>query len=163
MPLAVSLRFDFIDDKGKTSFTKVRVPNGFSISDYASCARGIAQTMANISTARISRVSFNVGVDLSSATIKATASGLSDIAQKALIGFSTVVSGFRTKIKLPGFSETKVLAGSDTVDQSDADVAALLSAFESGIAVTGGTVQPTDIRQNDVASTDYAREVFRRK
>jgi len=163
MVLAVSLRLDFIDNKGKTSFTKVKVPNGFSISDYGEFGVAMGQLLANISTGRISNVSFSVGIDLSGATIKAVASGLSDIAQKAFFGFSTAVAGFRTKMKIPALSEVKVVVGSDTLDQADADVAAFISAMEVGIVVTGGTIQPTDIRENDVISTDYAREIFRKK
>lgn len=163
MVLAVAVRFDLQDDKGKTSFTKIRVPNGFSISQFTEFVQGAAQLMANISTARITRAGFVVSLDLSGATIKGVASGLSDIAQKAMFGFSTVVGGFRTKLKLPCFSESKINAGTDTVDQSDADVAALITAMENGIAVTGGTVEPTDMRENDVNGTDYARELFRKK
>jgi len=163
MALAVSLRFDFIDAKGKTSFTKVRVPTGFSISDYSTAALAIGQTIANISNCRITRASFCVGLDLSTSTIKAVASGLSDIAQKALLGFSTALAGFRTKLKLPAISEVKVVAGSDSLDQADVDVAAFISAMEIGLTTTEGVLQPTDMRQNDITSLDYARELFRKK
>lgn len=163
MVLAVSLRLDFIDGKGKTSFTKVRIPNGFSISDYGEFGVSMGQLIANLSNGRITNVSFSVGIDLSGATIKAVASGLSDIAQKAFYGFSTAVSGFRTKMKIPALSESKVIVGSDALDQSDADIAAFITAMEVGIVVTGGTIQPTDTRANDIVSTDYARETFRKK
>jgi len=162
MVLAVSIRFDFVDNKAKTSFTKVRVPTGFEISHYSEFAVGLSQLFANISTGRITRVSFCVGLDLSGSIIKAIASGLSDVSQKALFGFSTVISGFRTKSKLPAISETKVIAGSDALDLGDADVAAFVSAMETGIVVTAGTVQPVDTRDNDVESLDFAHELFRK-
>lgn len=163
MVLAVTIRFDIQDQKGKKSFTKVRVPTGYELSHYGEFALGMAQLIANMSTGQITRVSFCVGLDLSGATIKAVASGLSDIAQKILIGFSTAVSGFRTKLKLPAISEVKIVAGSDSWNLADPDVAAFITAMENGIVVTGGTVQPTDMRQNDIVSTDYARELFRKK
>jgi len=163
MVLAVSIRFDFQDQKGKTSFTKVRVPNGFSIAQYSEFTVAMGQLLANLSSARVTRASFCVGLDLSGSTIKAVASGISDIAQKAILGFSTAVTGFRTKLKLPAFSETKIITGSDAVDEADLDIAAFVTAMENGIVVTGGTVSPTDIRENDIVSTDYAREFFRRK
>lgn len=162
MAVAVAFRFDFVDAKGKTSFTKINVPNGFSIAQYTEGVQAFAQLLANISTAQMTRASFVVSLDLSSATIKAVASGLSDIAQKALVGFSTVVARLRTKVKLPALSETKVNVGSDTLNQADPDVAAFLSAMENGIVVTGGTISPTDLRENDIATTDYARELFRK-
>jgi hypothetical protein len=162
MVLAVAVRCDFVDDKGKPSFTKIRVPTGFTVSQYIEFVQGMSQTLADISNCRITRASFVVGLDLSGATIKAVASGLSDIAQKALMGFSTAVAGLRTKLKLPALSETKVNTGSDTLDQADPDVAAFITAMENGIAVTGGTIAPTDSRENDVTTTDYARELFRK-
>lgn len=161
MPLAVSIRIDIVDAKGKSSFTKVRIPNGFTLAGYSEFAVGIAQLMANISTGRITNVSYCVSLDLSGAVIKSAASGLSDIAQKMLWGFSTAVAGFRTKMKIPAISELKVISGSDAINLADPDVGAFLSAMEIGILVTGGTVQPTDMRQNDITTTDYAREIFR--
>jgi len=162
MALAVSIRFDFVDAKGKTSFTKVRVPNGFSIVAYGEFAAAMAQLITDLTQSRLTSASFSVAVDLSSATIKATAGVLSDIAQKAMFGFSTAVAGFRTKFKLPALNETKVTAGSDAINQSDVDVAALITAMENGIVVTGGTISPTDQRGNDITSTDYAKELFRK-
>lgn len=163
MPLAVSMRFDFTDAKGKTSFTKVKVPTGFTISGYLDFGTIMAGLIADLSNCRLTRASFCVGLDLSSSTIKAVAGGLSDIAQKALFGFSTVVSGLRTKLKMPSISETKMVLGSDVLDQSDADVASFISAMENGIVVTGGTIEPTDLRGNNVSTLNYARELFRKK
>lgn len=160
--LAVSVRFDFVDNKGKTSFTKIRVPNGFSISQYTEFAQGMAQLITDLTQSRITRAGFSVGLDLSSSTIKAAPSVFSDIAQKVMFGFSTVLAGFRTKMKLPALNEDKVTAGSDAINQADADVAAFITAMENGIVVTGGTVSPTDLRGNDINGTDYATELFRK-
>jgi len=163
MVLAVSVRFDLQDDKGKTSFTKVRVPTGFSISQYGEFAQGMAQLIADLSQCKVTRASFCVGLDLSGASIKPAATAFSDIAQKILVGFSTVLAGFRTKMKIPALDENKVVAGSDALDLADPDVAGFLSAMENGIVTTGGTIQPTDMRLNDISGTDYARELFRKK
>jgi len=163
MALAVAVRFDMIDNKGKTSFTKVRIPTGFTIAAYTDFAQQMAQLISNVTQCQITRASFCVGLDLSGGTFKAVANALSDIAQKGFIGFSTAVAGLRTKIKLPALDETVVLSGSDALDQANANVAALLTGFENGITVTGGTISPTDMRQNDITTTDYARELFRKK
>lgn len=163
MALAVSVRFDMKDDKAKTSFTKVRVPTGFSIAQYTEFAQGMAQLIADISQCQVTRASFCVGLDLSGASIKPSPTAFSDIAQKILVGFSTVLAGFRTKMKIPALDETKVLAGSDALDQSDADVAAFITAMENGIVTSGGTIAPTDQRLNDINNTDYMRELFRKK
>lgn len=161
MAIAITVRFDFIDAKGATSFTKVRVPTGFTIAQYTEFVQAAGQLFANITTGRITRASFCFGIDLSGATIKGVPSGLSDVAQKAIVGFSTSVSGARTKLKIPAISEVLVVAGSDALDQADPAVAAFLAAMENGIVVTGGTVAPSDGREQDIVSTDYAREYFR--
>lgn len=162
MVLAVSIRFDVVDAKGKPSFTKVRVPNGFALADYAEFGVAMAQLIATATTGEITRSSFCIDIDLSGATIKALASGLSDVAQRASFGFGTVLAGFRTKLRLPAFSEVKILPASDLVDQADGDVASFVAAMEGGIAVTAGTVAPSDMRENDIDALSYAREQFRK-
>jgi hypothetical protein len=163
MALAFSVRFDIVDNKGKRSFTKVRVPTTFAIADYIDFAQQMAQLIANISTGRITGASLCAGLDLSTATIKASPSGLSDIAQKGFYQFSTAAPGFRNRVKVPALSEAKVVLGSDAIDQTDADVINFIDAMEDGIVVTGGTISPTDHRENDIVSTDFARELFRKK
>lgn len=162
MALAVSIRFDFVDGKGKPSFTKVNVPNGFSIAQYTEFAQAMAQLITNLTQSRITRAGFSVGLDLSTSTIKAVPNVLSDIAQKVMFGFSTVLAGFRTKMKLPALNEDKVTVGSDALNQADPDVAAFIAAMENGVVVVGGTVSPCDQRENDINNTDYAKELFRK-
>lgn len=162
MPLAVSCRFEFVDGKGKTSFTKVRVPNGFAIADYRTFAQSMGQFLANVSNAKLTRASICVGLDLSSATIKVAVSGFADIAQKAYFGFTSAVSGLFARLKIPAISETIVAPGSDQIDQSNPDVAAFITAYETGIVTTGGTIQPSDDRENDIVGVNFARELFRK-
>lgn len=162
MPLAVSVRFDFVDSKNKTSFTKVRVPNGFALTDYQAFAVAMAQLMTNISVCRITRASVCIGLDLSGATLRAVATGTSDIAQKAFFQFRSVVPGFFNRVKIPTLNETKVPVGSDAIDQADVDVAAFTAAMTSGLTVTGGTIQPTDDREQDLTAVAFARELFRK-
>jgi len=163
MPLAVSVRFDFIDGEGETSFTKVHVPTGFTIAQYTEFAQSMGQLMANITDGAITGASFCVGIDLSGATIKALVTTGADIAQKALFGFGTALAGFRTKLKLPAFRTALITSGSDAVNQAHADIVAFDAAMENGIVVTGGTVSPCDLRGNDIDSLNYARELFRKK
>lgn len=163
MALAVTVRFDFVDQKSKPSFTKVRIPTGFSITAMTEFAQGMAQLIANISDGRLTRASICVGLSLATATLKATPDSDADIAEKGFFGFGTALAGFRTKMKLPAWNEIYTIAGSDAINQADPNVAAFLAAMEDGLAVTGGTIAPTDIRENDVTTTDYGRELFRKK
>jgi len=163
MALAVSIRFDFVDDKGKASFTKVHVPNGFTIAQYVEFAQGFGQLLTNASSAVLTRASVVFSIDLSGATIKAAAAFAADVAQKAFFQFRTAVTGFLARMKIPTLNELKVNSGSDSINQADADVAAFITAMENGIIVTGATISPCDDRGNDIVDTTIAREVFRRK
>jgi hypothetical protein len=163
MALAVSIRFDFVDDKGKTSFTKVYVPNGFTIAQYVEFAQGFAQLLANASQAVVTRASVVFSMSLAGATIKATANFVSDIAQKAFFQFRTAVGGFFARMKIPAVKETLVNVGSDSIDVDDLNVAAFITAMENGIVSSGVTIQPVDDRGNDIVDTTIAREVFRKK
>ena len=162
MALAVSIRLDFQDEKGKTSFTKVRIPTSFSIGTVTAFALGLAQLVSNISQCQITNVSTTFAIDLSGLSLKAAASAVADVAQKAYFAFRSAVTGFSKRLRIPTLDENRVNAGSDTLDTSHATVAAFVTAMESGIAVTGGTIPPTTERMQDLVALEEAREVFRR-
>jgi len=163
MALAVNVRFDLIDNKGKTSFTKIRVPTGFSIAQYIEFAQGAAQVIANTSNCKITSVSLTFGIDLTGLGLATVASGLADIYQKFRFQFNTAISGFKAKFQIPASSESLVTSGSDAVNIADVDVAAFIAAMNNGIVVTGGTVAFADNRGMDITSLQFAREVHRRK
>ena len=162
MALAITVRVEFIDDKGKTSFTKVRVPNGFTLSQYGEFGTALAQLLTNISICRVTGGSLTFAMDLSGLGLRTVAGITADIAEKAAFLFNTAITGLKAKLRIPTFRETLVPPGSDAVDLADVDVAAFKTAMESGIAVTGGTIEPTDDRENDITGLTTAREVKRR-
>ncbi len=163
MALAVSLRLDMRDDKGNTSFTKVRVPTGFTIADYIEFGQAIGQLIATIDAAAITRASVVFNVDISGLGLKSVAGGVSKVARKLYLQFTTAVTGFIGKTLFPALDEGKVIAGSDDVDDSDVDVAALVTAFEDGIVVTAGTMTMTNGRGHDLVALSDAKEQFRRR
>ena len=163
MALAVTVRYDFLDNKGATSFTKIRVPTTFSLSQYGEFGTAMAQLIADVSMCQITGGSLTFAIDLSGLGLAVTASIVSDIAEKAVFLFNTAITGIKAKLRLPTFDEFLVSPGSDAVDQVDVDVAAFIAAMENGIAVTGpATIQPTDDRTNDITTLTEAREVKRR-
>ena len=163
MALAVAVRFDFVDAKGKTSFTRVRIPTGFTISQYSEFVTGMGQFVSNISSCRISGASLTFNIDLSGLSLKGLPSSVADVAQKGYFSFLSAATGFYKRLRLPTFNETKVAANSDDIDTVDADVAAFTNAMANGIVTTGGTIQPQTERGYDLTSLSDAREVFRRK
>lgn len=162
MALATTIVFALEDDKGKTSNTKIRVPNTFAIADYVQFAQAAAQLIVNITNARVTGVSVNFGLDISSIGLKTVVSGVASVATKIQGLFSTA-SGILAKWLIPAPLETKVVAGSDDFDQTDTDIAALITANEDGIAVTGGTLQPTNGRGSDITAVSTMKETFLRR
>lgn len=163
MALAVSVRFDFRDNKGKNSFTKIYVPNGFSIANYIEFAQGFAQLLAQLSAARLTRCSLCFGLDLSGATLAPDAGVQADVAEKAFFQFASSEPGFFSRMKIPTISDVLVVDGSDQIDTGDPAVAAFITAMENGLVTVGGTIQPCTDREYDLVSTDFARELFRKK
>lgn len=162
MSLAVTVRFDFVDIKNSKSFTKIRVPTTFSIPQYLEFAIAMGQLLSNISAARITGASVTLAVSLSGLSLKAAAASVADVFQKGYFSFNSAATGFRKRLRIPTFDESKVGLGSDNIDTLDVDVAAFITAMENGIVVTGGTISPTTERGHDLVSINEAREVFRR-
>lgn len=163
MALAITLRLDFTDEVGNDSFTKLRLPTGFAISDYAEFAAAGAQLLAEISGATIHRASLTFNVSLSGLGLSTVPNIVSAVARKAYLAFTTAVTGFFSKTLIPTYAEGLTSVGSDDIDTTDPDVAALVSAFEDGIAVTGGTLEMTNGRGHDITNLDVAKEVTRRR
>lgn len=160
MAIATTIIFALEDDKGKKSNTKIKVPTGFAISDYQEFAEGAAQLITNITNAAVTSVSINFAVDLTGIGLKTVVSGVCSVTRK-IQGLYNTASGIIAKWLLPGLLETKVVAGSDNMDLTDSDVAALNTAYTSGVAVTGGTLTPTNGRGDDITSLSQMTETFR--
>ena len=162
MVLAFVARFDFRDDKGKTSFTKIRIPTGLNLGQVSQFSQAMAQLLTDFSNCEITGGSITLAIDLSGLSLKVSAQGLSDVAEKGAFIFNTAVTGFKARLRLPTFREFLVPSGSDAIDLAEPDVAAFVAAMENGIVTVGGTIAPTDDRLNDIVGVSKAREVKRR-
>jgi hypothetical protein len=67
----------------------------------------------------------------------------------------------RVRVNVPGLLESLVIPNSKELDLSEPAVAAIVVAMTSGIAVTGGTIQPSDIQEDDIIALEDALERFR--
>jgi len=163
MALATSIRFDFVDDKSKTSFTKVRVPSNIGLSDVIEFAQDMAQLLVDMTQGVLTGASITIDVDLSGvAGLKAAAGAISDVFTKGFVQFGSSVSGFFKRMAIPTFDETLVPVGGDAVDTANVDVAAFVASMESGLTVTSGTLAPVDKDGNDLTGVDYFRKTFRK-
>lgn len=163
MAIAVSLRFDIIDQKGKTSFTKIRVPTGRTIPAYIEFAQGIAQIILNNITGRITRASVCFSLDLSTAGLNPTPGGISKVAVKGNFRWNTNATGFKANMNIPSLLETLVVAGSDDINQVATAVSDFIDDVENGVAVTGGTMVFTNGRGHTITAISSAKERFRRR
>lgn len=159
---AVAVHFTIIDEKGKTSKTSVHVPTGFSVAQYTAFAQSMAQLIANIIDGQITEVSVSLPLSLSGATIRAVALAAADIFKKVFFQARSVVAGLVGKFNIPTYDEANTITGSDQVDQSDTEVAALIALIENGANISGEVVQPVDKRGNDLSTVSIARENFRK-
>lgn len=160
--MAVTINFTIQDAKGKTRMTKVRVPTGFSPSQYAEFALAMGQIIANLNDGAITEISVGIPLDLSAASIAAVALTIADTAKKAFFGVLSSVSGLFAKYVLPTYDEGLTVAGGDSIDTSDPAVAAFIALIESGTTVGGIPIAPVDKYTNDLESVNIAREQFRR-
>lgn len=154
MALALIVQIDFVDAKNKTSFTRVRVPNGFTIAQYTTFAQSLAQAVTNISGCRVTGAS--IGLNFTFTGLAAAATEAADVATKAYFKVRSAVAGFFAKFYLPTFDEALVLAGTDEINQADTAVAAYITLVETG----DGFVIPSDKYGGDLAEVTVAREHF---
>lgn len=157
---SIGVNFAFIDDKGDTSTTKVKIPTGLTIPGIVAFAQSAAQLFADFSTCRVTKVTACIGIDLSGLGLLASPTAQSDVSEKGLFNMRTASNTY-ARMFVPTISESLVVANSDALDPADADVIAFTTALEDGILTTGGTIVPVDTRGNEITEVTEAREFHR--
>lgn len=157
--MATEIIFEVEDRSGTKATTSVHVGTGFSIATLT----GFAVAWANAFDALINGVIRTatayirpIITGLTSNTIASTA----DVEHYGKFEFLTN-GGNRVKFTIPCLNEVAILAyDSDDLDQSEPEVAALITAMTVGIAVTGGTIVPCNVAEEDLTDCLFAREAF---
>lgn len=163
MAVAISVRVDFVDGTGQTSFTKIRIPTGFSIAQMVEFAQGAAQVVANMSDAQVTGASITVDFDLTGLGLRVVANAASEVARKAFFQFTSTFAALRAKFKIPTFDEILTTLGSDSINQAAAPVATFIASIENGIVVIGGTMIFTNNRTFHIAALELAYEQHSRR
>lgn len=150
MAVAFDLIFTFEDDSGDTSTTTVNIPTSFSLAQYIEFGRALAQLIDPLTGAKITSAEMGVTADISAVTSNTADTG-SDVQD---VGRFTFTTGQNRKVSLSvaGISSTVLADGTNNIDVADANVVALVNAMTNGLATAGGTIQPTDIGEDDVVS-----------
>jgi len=87
----------------------------------------------------------------------------SDVQEKGEFTMNTINS-FLHAVGVPTFDESLIIAGSDAIDTTQADVIDFVDALLDGLAVPStNTVIPVDSRGEDLTSIKSALERFRRR
>jgi hypothetical protein len=161
--MAIGILFTFQDGKGETSTTQVNLPSSTSTADAIVFGQQMATLLDPLVNGVITRVGIVLDVDLSTLGLNATASGTADVEEGARFGFRTSQGNF-TSMRVPTFLDSLITTGGNAVDQVNTDVAAFLTAMETGIDLSGaggsGVVEPSDRRDEDIVATSTAKEDF---
>lgn len=151
--------YTVVDDSGDEATTTINTPQGFSLAQWGEFAVSMATLLDAFLAGRVNSADLCLGVDISGLTSNSTLS-TGDREEIGAFQFGTL-QGFRVNVNIPGIDELVVADGTDDLDQTNADVSAFISAMETGIVTTGGTLTFCDVAEDDITSTIYARERFR--
>ncbi len=162
MPKALQVIFSFVDDKGKTATTSVNIETTHTLAGALEFAQEVAVLINNVTTCKITAVNVSAPVDISGLGLATSPGATSDIEEKGVFQYETA-GGWKTSVSVPGWSDLLVLSGTDTIDIADSDVAAFNDMMIDGITPTtyATLVEPSDTREDDIDSLDWARERFR--
>ena len=159
MVKAIEVTPTWRDQAGKTATNTLYVPNGLTLAQMQEGLEAAAILLDEVSGAVMENMGYVVDVDISGLTGN-TALSTSDVEDIGAFQFRTG-DNRPVNCNVPGILDTLSVTGSDALDQADTDIAAFVSMFEDGLATVGGTIQPTDVDEDDVVSLVYAREEVR--
>jgi hypothetical protein len=153
------IKYELSDVDNDLASFGIDVPSTFTLAQYTEFVRAKAVLLDAIVSGLISRASLRRAIDLSGLTGN---TGLSTSDREDVGNFVFRTAAFRKVVtRVPGIIEGLVLSNSDDLDQADTDVAAFISAMLNGISVTGGTISPSDVAEDDIIAIEEASERFR--
>lgn len=156
MALAPKIRFTVADNDGDKGNTEVHVQSGDTIAQYQTFAASYAAAMDDIALGAIQPIAtMSIPVDISALTGN-TLDATSDVEQIAAFQFLDA-NGEPAEVNVPGLILADVVAGSDSLNLADTQIAAFVTLMEDG----DGTVAPCSVSESDIVSTIYGRQETR--
>lgn len=156
MPLAPKIRFTVKDNDGDPGNTELHVQSGDTIAQYQTFAVAYAAAMDDIVLGAIQPIAtMSIPVDISALTGN-TLDATSDVEQIAAFQFADA-NGEPVDVNIPGLIIADVLAGSDSLNLADTQIAAFITLMEDG----DGTVEPCSVSEADIVATFYGRQETR--
>jgi hypothetical protein len=144
------------DDAGKAGNIKVFVPDSVTIAQLETYAIAFAEAADSVTGAKIEAASARMNLDISSASLKATAIADHPVQWGAIIGYSAAGTPYRHTQLIPAVDQ-------GLVDAGDFDVGDALVTALTALMVTGnGTVVPSDEYENDLTAVLGGEVTFRK-
>ena len=155
MALALIAQIDFVDAKNKTSFTRVRIPNGFTIAQYTTFTQELAQAVTNISGCRVTGASIGVnftftGLGAAAAAVDAVPSLATmklapHFGQRIFMPLSGIRRGSSSYGALQDTHSTLIMVCRCAARRGESDnarAAVTLSAQSAGVRITRILIRP---------------------
>ena len=156
MALAPTLSYTALDGDGDKATTEVHLPIGDTLARYTEFALAHTSTLEAIMNGNLDPIAtLSIPVDISALTGN-VATADSDVEQVAAFQFADT-NNEPVNVNVPGLDELKIVAGSDSLDTADAEVAAFITLMEVG----NGTIGPSSRAGFDIVDTFYARSMVR--
>lgn len=149
------------DASGDTAQASFFVQGGFTLAQYNEMAVDLANALDAVIGGVIDNMSLRIPVDITGLTGN-TIGATSDVGDVGQLQFRSTENR-PVRINVPGIMESLVAAGSDDLDQAAAPMAALLAAMEDGVTTLAGVIQPCNVGEDDIETTEFARERFRNR
>lgn len=154
MPYKIT--YDITDNDGDEADTSVWVPEGGTIPHYEEFAWRWASHIDPLIFGIFRQLAkLTIPIDIS-ALAGNIASADSDVEQVAAFEFVTA-QGSQVKFNIPALNELDILNFTDEMDTADPNIAAVIAMFEDGLLIGATQVQPTNIAEEDIVGTLYAR------
>lgn len=156
MPIPIEIVYTIEDRRKRTATTSVKLGSGETKTRVGLFAVAFADVIDNLINGIIRSAVAFLNVDISGLTSN-TATSDSDVEEIAAASFKT---GINTKVdvNIPAVLETLVDNDTGNLNLAAGAVAAFVTMMEDGIAVTGGTIIPCDIGEEDGLQLVYFRE-----
>jgi len=161
MPVPNTVKLTIRDRSGDLGSTSFFVQPAFSLAQFNEMAEILVNAVDAVIGGVITGTTMRLPADMSALTGN-TAGATSDVGDIGQFQFRTVENRI-VRCNIPGILETLVADNSDDIDQAAPAAAALIAAFEDGLTVIGGTIEPCNKGEDDILSVEFARERFKNR
>lgn len=154
--MAASFYFTIVDSDGDASTLEFFFPAATAFAVLSAGITAVSALINPLVTGGLRNAGIRIEVDLT-ATFGSIAQLNSDVQEKAEFAMRTV-GNILSRLNLPTFDEAFFNPGTAQVDLSDPDVAAFVDFLETGITAGGGTLAPSDYREDPISAVEKATE-----